>query len=229
MEGVPKERVENTQEQGVPVLLEVVKRMESIDDSLPKEEFAKQSRELIKELLEHLSSDINLEMSADVTRLYQEMQKENLLARVEAASRVIECLAADKPIEVGSSDMHYANSVSADPEGLRIAMAEADAVGPVRLMVGLNLKSMIGFTSDHLEVSEIDDNDFDLRDTNLRKTLCRHVSGEIRREDIKYIVMRIPRGSFPQESMSEEEVRSAGHFIFRGAKVPKETSNGEGR
>lgn len=43
--------------------------------------------------------------------------------------KVIECLANETPIEVSGGEK-YANSVTSDLEGLRIAMAEAEALGP---------------------------------------------------------------------------------------------------
>lgn len=189
-----------------------------------KDEIAR-SKEEVRHILEHLKVDLHFELSPDVTSIYNEMSKDNLLARVENIESVIECIDSDKPISVGSIDKHYANSVAAVPDGLRIAMAEADAPGPVRLLIGLEAKSLIGFKGDHLEVNEIDDNEFDLRDTNLRKAYCRHISGEIRREDIKYLVLRIPRKLIPEEELLPEEEAKPAPFVFRGARIDIEADS----
>lgn len=186
-----------------------------------------EAREEVQKIIEHLEYDLHLELTSDVTSLYNEMINENLLARVENIESVVECIDQDKPIKVGSEDKHYANSVAASLDGLRIALAEADAPGPVRMLIGIEAKAMIGFTSDHLKVSEIDDNEFDLRDTNMRKAFCRHVSGEIRHEDIKYVVLRIPRKLFPKDKLLPTEVDNIGPFIFRGTRISKSGSNFE--
>lgn len=202
-------------------LLEIVKKIEDV--AVSKEytpaEVIEWSRVLVADLLEHIRDDLHMELTENVTSLYQEMNRENLLARVESVKRVIECLAEDKPIEVGKGEEHYANSVTSDLEGLRIAMAEAEALGPVRLLVGLDLKALVGFTNDHVEVSEIDENEFDLRDTTLRRAYCRHLKGEIHKEDIKYMVMRIPRGVFPVQYLNDLERKQPSSFIFRGVKI----------
>ncbi len=205
-------------------LLEIVQKMESIseDETISPEEFAIASKILVEQLLEHLNSDLHYELSSEINSLYAEMARENLLARVENVTTVMECVLTGKPILVGHGKSNYANSVTANPEGLRIAMAEADAFGPVRLLVGLDLKTLIGFSNDHIKVSEIDNDSFDIRDTSLRKNHCRHIEGEIHREDIKYMVMRIPRRYFPDKKMSQIEASGSEQFIFRGAKLSRD-------
>jgi len=219
MERIPAEDFNNGEK--FPELLSIVKRMEVIseDAEISPEEFAKESKVLVEELLEHLGSDLHFELSPEINSLYAEMSRENLLARVERIATVLRCVITGEPIPVGNADNHYANSVTTNPEGLKIAMAEADAIGPVRLLVGLDLKTLIGFSNDHLTVSEVDEDSFDIRDTNLRKTHCRHINGEIHKEDIKYVVMRIPRRYFPVDKLSQTENEGTSQFIFRGVKL----------
>lgn len=203
-------------------LLAIVQRMEELGnaDDISLEEFARESKVLIKEFLAHLDADLHLELSANVSGAYEEMSRENLLARVESVVDIMKCVISDQHISVGSKDRHYANSVLANIEGLRIAMAEADALGPIRLLVGLDLKALVGFKNDHVEVTEIEKDEFDVRDSALRKSMCRHVVGEIHRNDIRYIVMRIPRKLFPEEILMGDEVDGKSQFIFRVARVP---------
>ncbi len=197
-----------------PTLYEIAEKIETLED---RDEL----RTAVREFLEHFESDIHLNLSSNVTELYGEMANKNLLARVEGIKRTIGCLVGKEPIEVGAGDTHYANSVTADLDGLRIAMAEAEALGPIKLLVGLDVKALISFTNDHLQVSEIDDNEFDLRDTGLRKAYCRHVSGHILPEDIKYVVLRIPRVVFPENMLLPQEKTQEGRFIFRGGRLPE--------
>jgi hypothetical protein len=193
-------------------LISLAEKIESLED-------IEELRQAVGRFLEILENDTHTELSQEITKVYGEMSKENLLARVEGLRNIARCLINGEPIEVGAGDSHYANSVTADPEGLRIAMAEAEAPGPVRLLVGLDMKAMIGFSNDHVSVDEIDDNEFDLRDTTLRKAYCRHIHGQIMPEDIRYVVLRIPRRVFPEELMLEEEKNSGSKFIFRGGRT----------
>jgi hypothetical protein len=209
-------------------LLNIVQQIDLISESKrSREQMISELKPLIKEFLNHLQTDLHWELSSDVTSLYNEMSKEDLLARVGSIKRAINCLAKGSPIVVGVGEDHYANSVTTDVEGLRIAMAEATSIGPVRLLMGLDLKAMIGFTKEHLSVKEISDNEFDLRDTNLRKVYCRHIDGEIHKEDIKYVVMRIPKHLFPQEELSPEELKTPSQFVFRGVKLESPASQVE--
>ncbi len=222
MEGLAEKNEGNPEKDKFSKLLSIVKAIEEISnqDNISPEEFEKQSKDLVEQLLSHLDSDLHMELSSDVTAIYSEMSNENLLARVEKIVNVVKCLAEGSPIIVGKNDHHHANSVTADPIGLRIAMAEADAIGPLRLLVGLDVKSLVGFKHDHVSVTEIDHDEFDVRDTMLREALCRHIKGEIHREDIRYVIIRIPRHLFPKEMLLKDETETRSQFIFRGAKIP---------
>ncbi|MDQ3089610.1 MAG: hypothetical protein M3Q24_00450 [bacterium] len=203
------------------VLTELVEDIEAVSESkdLNMGEKTERLKELVEDLLDHISDDLELDLSSEVSDIYNEMSQRNLLARVESVKNVVECLSVKKPIKVGDKDHHYANCVTSDKEGLRIAMAEAEAIGPVRLLMGLDLKALIGFSNDHIEVAGIEDNEFDLRDTTLRKVHCRHIVGQIYAEDIKYLVLRIPKHFFPESKLLDDEKMSLGKFIFRGARV----------
>jgi hypothetical protein len=201
-------------------LATLAERMEEVSlSSLPKEEMIATLRPLVAEFLDTAEHELGISFTDDVSRIYTEMSREQLLARVERISRIASCLERGESIGVGSVEDHYANSVTPDPEGLRIAMAEADAPGPLRIMVGLDLKAMVGFKNDHVEVHEIEDDAFDLRDTSLRAAYCRHVVGEIYRDDIRYLILRIPRQLFPAERLLEAERKTPTPFVFRASKL----------
>jgi len=202
-------------------LLEIVDQLEVISEveNSSVEEKIPRLKQLVSELLEHLSHDLQLDLSPDVAHLYEEMSKKDLLARVERIKNILECLSEAKPIVVGDNDHHYANSVTTNKEGIRIAMSEARVRGPVRFLVGLDLKALVGFTKDHIHVEEVEDFNFDLRDTNLRIANCRHIVGEIHTEDIKYLIMRIPRKLFPENMLTPEELHTNSQFVFRGTKI----------
>ncbi len=202
-------------------VLDIVEQLEIISEqeNSTVEEKIPRLKQLVSELLEHLEQDFLLNLSSDVAYLYEEMSKKDLLARVERIKNILECLGESKPIVVGDNDHHYANSVTTNKEGIRIAMSEARVRGPVRFLVGLDLKALVGFTKDHIHVEEVEDFNFDLRDTNIRIANCRHIVGEIHSEDIKYLIMRIPRKLFPENKLNTDELHSNTQFIFRGTKI----------
>jgi hypothetical protein len=104
-----------------------------------------------------------------------------------------------------------------EDEGIRLALAEGQAPGPFRTMVSFG-KTIVGFKTDHLEVAEVDflDSNTSLRDENLRRYVCRHVVGNIEKEDIKYIVIRIPKNLLDEKHLTEEEKTEPDMtFVFR--------------
>ncbi|HEY9586197.1 MAG TPA: hypothetical protein VJJ27_00965 [Candidatus Paceibacterota bacterium] len=182
---------------------------------------AREVKPLIEELLSLLEKDLGLKLTPDVTSLYREMQDRHYLARVENLGRIIEALSSRKPIDIGGDDDRYANAVVPEKEGLQIAFAEgdADAPGPIRLLIGFDFRSLIGFDPNGLDIKPIAKGEFDLRNQALRGGLCRHVSGELRVEMIREFVLRIPTKFFPEIALTDVELGDKPRFIFRGARL----------
>ncbi len=205
------EQIKNTAEK-IPESLELARELENTDD----ENVIKEKLGL---LLEKMSSDLGTEYVNNVLKIYENMRSENCLARVEQLSRVLETIELETPLAISDeTESHYANAVIPLPEGMQIAFSEGQSPGPVRTVVGFG-KTVIGFKTDNLSVSEIDFSGDNFRNQQERKFLCRHVTGNLKKEDIRYIVMRIPIGMMPETHLSEQEKTKKLPFIFRSLKL----------
>ncbi|HZS43185.1 MAG TPA: hypothetical protein VFA52_03130 [Candidatus Paceibacterota bacterium] len=196
--------------------LDLARRLESSED----EEYI---RENLPIFLEKLEETLDIKLTDDMNSLYSIMEQENCLARIESISRVVTALETGQSFEVGmdKGDSHYANAVVPEPEGIQLAFSEGQAPGPVRLMVGFG-KTLVGFKTDHLEVLSVDftEDTTDLRDAMKRQYLCRHVDGRLEKNDIRAVVMRIPRHFVKEDLITEKENKSKSQFIFRGFAMP---------
>lgn len=196
----------------LPASLELAKELEETEDV-----------EVIKEklgfLLESMTRDFGITFTSDMNALYSGMAEENCLVRVERLSRVLETMALESPLHISDeTETHYANAVIPVPEGIKIALAEGQAPGPYRIMVGFG-KTIIGFKTDNMLVEEVKFSENDLRDAKERQYLCRHVSGDLKKEDVHYLAIRIPASLLDKKYLSEEELERKPHFVFRGAKL----------
>ncbi len=78
-------------------------------------------------------------------------------------------------------------------------------------------KTLVGFKTNNVSVEEVDFEDDDIRDIGLRRNVCRHVVGKVEPEDIRCVVMRIPRGYLDERHMTYDEIEEKDlPFIFRG-------------
>lgn len=181
-------------------------------------EFIKQN---LPELFDILENELGLSLlkGKEVNAIYRRFIEGGCLVRVEKFTRIMEALELNHGFKVGErmGDSHYANAVIPDPEGIRLAFAEGQMSGSLRVAMGLG-KSLVGFqtAADHITVSAVDFAEEDPRDTGKRGHLCRHVEGEIMGEDIRGVVMRIPRAVVSESLLTDEESEGNGQFVFRG-------------
>lgn len=196
----------------LPHSLELAKELEETED-------VEVIREKLGSLLESIAEDTGVEFTSDVNTLYQAMAKEGCLVRVEKLSRVLETVELGSPLDISDEkEAHFANAVIPMPEGIKIALSEGQAPGPVRIMVGFG-KTIIGFKTDNISVSEVEFSESDIRDPEERKFLCRHVSGSLQSKDVGYVVIRIPSDLLAEKYLTKEEKKKKMPFVFRGAKL----------
>ncbi len=192
----------------LPRSLELARILEQTDD----EEVIRNG---LNELFETLEADLHTTLHNNPGLVYKHMEKEGCLARVESLSRVLETIETGKTLSISDeTESHYANAVIPTPQGIQIAFAEASALGPVRTMVGFG-KTIVGFKTENIQVDEIDFNPDDPRGALERKFLCRHVVGDLKPEDIRSVVMRIPRHLIREDLLTEDERNETSTFIFR--------------
>lgn len=194
--------------------IELAKQLESTYEP----EFLKKH---LGELLDLIEAETGNHFLKEVDSIYDGMKADNCLVRVEQLSRVLEALELNSSYEIGhKGENHYANAVIPEEKGIKLAFAEGQAQGPIRTMVSFG-KTIIGFKTENLEVSEVDfvSDTAGFRDENERKYICRHVEGTVTKEDIKYMVMRIPRHLLDDDRLTREELENPEiSFIFRGTK-----------
>lgn len=192
----------------LPRSLELAKILEQADDE-------NLIREGLSELFATLEADLHTTLHNDPGSVYKNMERAGCLARVESLSRILETIETGKTLSISDeTESHYANAVIPTPQGIQIAFAEANALGPVRTMVGFG-KTIVGFKTENIQVDEIDFNPYDVRGAEERKYLCRHVVGDLRQKDIKSVVMRIPRYLIDESLLTIDETESDSTFIFR--------------
>lgn len=185
--------------------------------------------ELIREklglMLESIEKDIGTKFVSNVNELYKSMQAENCLVRTERLSRVLETVELESPLVISDeNEEHFANAVIPSIEGIKIALSEGLAPGPVRIMVGFG-KTIIGFKTENVLVEEINFSESEIRDSAERKFLCRHVTGKLSKEDIRYIVMRIPSTLIQEKYLTDNEKTKKPKFIFRGMALNSSVHN----
>lgn len=69
--------------------MNIVSRIEelALSNEYSQSEIIEWSRELVADLLEHIERDFELQLTQDVTSIYKNMNRENLLARVEKCEK----------------------------------------------------------------------------------------------------------------------------------------------
>lgn len=205
-----KENIESTlSHEQLPRSLELARLLERTDDS-------KKITKYLGLFLDSLAKDIGKECTDKVGQIYERMQAEQCLARVEQLSRVLETIELHKALRISDEEeSHYANAVLPVPDGLKIAFSEGRAPGSVRTVVSFG-KTIIGFKTGHLLVEKAEFGENEIRDAQERQYLCRHVSGVLETEDIRSLVIRIPFTFMSDRHLTEDEKSKKQPFVFRG-------------
>jgi hypothetical protein len=192
----------------VPPLVKPTEMMEMF----AVEKGAERRRELVGDMLEVLIGTLQAEkadIGEDAQRIYEKIAASpGLLIRQERFDKLIELLEGSR-VDLGFvGDKPYANSAvyGKNGEGVEIAFNEGRAS-----RFGLAILAAISpeGPSGRLEVEQVPPAQCELRD----RTACRMISGAITKENLRHIVVRIPRQLAPDYLKDEGE----GHYIFRTA------------
>lgn len=204
---------QNTYEQPAKAI-DLAHQLEDSEDI----EYIKQNLGILLDLIE---KETGAEFQEEVDAIYEEMKEEKCLVRVEQLSRILETVELNKDLPIGhDAETHYANAVIPEEAGIKLALAEGQAPGPIRAIMSFG-KSLIGFKTDNLEVSEVDfiPDTTGIRDEQERKYVCRHVEGTLKKDDIKFLVIRIPKHLLDEKHLSQEEISEKDFpFVFRATK-----------
>lgn len=194
--------------------IELAHLLEDSDDI----EYIKQNLGVLLDLIE---KETGSKFQEEVDVIYADMKRENCLVRVEQLSRILETIELNKDLPIGhNAETHYANAVIPEEAGIKLALAEGQAPGPIRAIMSFG-KSLIGFKTANLEVTEVDfvQDAAGVRDEQERKYVCRHVEGTLKKEDIKFLVIRIPKHLLDDQHLSQGEKDEKDFpFVFRATK-----------
>lgn len=179
-------------------------------------------KENLGKLLDLIERETGSEFQNEVDSIYEEMKNENCLVRVEQLSRILETIELNKDLPIGhNAETHYANAVIPEEAGIKLALAEGQAPGPIRAIMSFG-KSLIGFKTENLSIMEVDfvADTAGVRNEHERKYVCRHVEGTLRKDDIKFLIIRIPKHLLDEKHISEEEQAEKDFpFVFRATKL----------
>ena len=186
---------------------------------LEEEHNPEKFKELMPLFLKGIEDLFKNKLTEQVTPIYKKMQDEKLILRVENMSRVIQSFKNHEGYVIGNKGDHRANCVIPENEGIKLAFAEGFAPGPVRLLIGYDVRTAIAFSPEKVLVTAIDDLEIETRDAKVRKNLCRHIEGTIEPEHIKSVILRVLKKFFQESRMTEQEINSNTFYIIRGIEI----------
>lgn len=183
-----------------------------------------QRRKIIGDLLDEFADTLGaegLEMDNETEKLFKTIaQRPNSIIRQERFDSVIKLLKGEKINLSFPEGTLYANAAVFGPngEGLEIAFNEGRASGyGITSAIIIDPATKEGHPS--LEVSKINQSQCELRD----RSACRAISGVITKENIKYIVVRIPTKLVPKNYITPDEEEST--YIFRTVSLESKETN----
>jgi hypothetical protein len=189
-----------------------------------KERSAQTYKNLTEFFLAHgatLTSDVN-----KIYHRYKAGERDSLIVRREDPEKVAG-LMADQPIDLsfdpkvaGDRGDKYANCAiwpygSNPVAGIRNAFLEGRGMaGPIVTLTAIRpnpKNNSIEKPIDHLlKVGDID------------REAVRIVSGQIEKDDLEFVLLRMPHEFFPKENMTEEEIKEKPIQIFRAFNFRKQ-------
>src|SRR3989344_7091198 len=96
----------------------------------------------------------------------------------------------------GGNDI-YANAAIASDEGLKLSLTEGRR--------GAELNCVYVFDPEGLDVDTVKPSESDPRDPK-RYSITRAVSGTLSSKQIKYLIIRVPTGLFPEDELAPQEI-----------------------
>ncbi|PSO45619.1 MAG: hypothetical protein BRC25_01635 [Parcubacteria group bacterium SW_6_46_9] len=186
-------------------------------------------RELMPDFFAALENDAGIELTPDVHRIYNSIDKGNCIVRLGNLPHITSALAGQDNLKIGNEDDYYPNALKGSYEAVKDAFEEGHYNGPIRPVIGFGEKDPelagVSFRADDVEVLDRSNLDYShpqaITDPNTYKKnrkkrfLC--VRGELKRGELKHLAMRIPSPAVPDSVQTKEEIKSDSRFIFRGA------------
>jgi hypothetical protein len=163
----------------------------------------------------------------DVNDMYHSLEQKEMIIRKHALEDIFEKVTAGEPIHVGldssaqsSKNDYYANAALWDPRsgdnsGFYNAFMEGRA--SMNGVVGV-----MGFAKEAVEVHEVRADAKSVGNINRENVVS--VQGDIRKEDLQFLLIRIPSFVMPEkmitdedeEAMDDQVTKGQQPFVFRG-------------
>lgn len=144
-------------------------------------------------------------VSLEEGNIYARIGQREYLVRRGNLERELVPLLSGRDIDIASR-RESGNAAVDTPEGVSTAMTEG--------VSGAEIAFLYGFSDEHVETQPITLQEGDLRG-KARERIVRTVSGTVPFEDVRYIVLRIPKDLFPHDLLNESEADSENPFVFR--------------
>jgi hypothetical protein len=198
-------------------------------DQLKDKKFQKENPDKYKELCYKIYKDISSffienggEFASDVNNIYRKYQdsySDPLVVRREDPEKVAQLVDGKEldlifdPKVVGDRGDKYANSAiwpyGKDPvAGIRNAFLEGRGMaGPIVTLTAIKANP----DNTNIEIPQ----NAKLNVGNIEREAVRIFSGNVSKEDLKFIILRIQKDFFPEENLSEQEIKTNPKQIFR--------------
>lgn len=138
----------------------------------------------------------------DITALYKNLDDEKLIVRREDPTRLLESILNETPLHVAfPEDTRYSNAVIWEPRYAERGLANAylEGYGSKNGIV-----TIVGMKPDsNIDIQKMPDASQEF--AGLDRAHVYSISGDIKTENIVFVIVRIPIDAFPPDLMTEEE------------------------
>jgi len=204
-----------------------VKVLDKIE-SASNEASVERVRQLVPEFFASLEADAGIELTTDIQSVYRAIDNGNCIVRLGNLRKITHTLVGQDSLTIGDRDQYYPNALKGSAGAVKDAFAEGHYGGPIRPIMGFGgrdvEKTGISFSADDVEVLDRTNLDYshpkavvDPETFKKRRERFLCVRGELKRKEIKHLVMRTPYTATPDSILTEKEKETEPRFVFRGA------------
>jgi hypothetical protein len=137
-------------------------------------------------------------------------------------------LVSQDSLTIGDQDEYYPNALKGSASAVKDAFTEGQYSGPIRPLMGFGgrdvEKTGVSFSADDVEVLDRTNLDYshpkavvDPETFKKRRERFLCIRGDLKREEIKHLVLRTPYKAAPDSVLTEKEKEIEPRFVFRGA------------
>lgn len=179
------------------------------------------SEERQKEFIEYVRNFFEQNKYQEIQewqRALQQLQAQNpgMMVRREDPQRIFDLVEKEKPYELS-----FQKGVHSDEPYPNVALLGADCSGLKQVYtrgfagIGKNTITVLGFTPEGLSlVKKLPHDKYEHYSATDRETV-RMAEGEIGKDQVKFVLLRMPRKVFPESYLTDEEIDTPTPYITR--------------